>query len=138
MASGNRGALDAVTIARVAITKPDSQDRNSRSARPRTRRRISSSLRTPAQQNCLNGLEHDQKVQTNGSIFYVKEIVLKLFASVRDRAAVFVSDLRPTSKSGPHHVAHTVIRNFFREYFNEFRPFGARANKCHIALEHAP
>src|SRR6267154_121435 len=138
MASGSRGAPDAVTIAREAITRPGSQDKNSRSALPRTRTRISSSLRTPAQQNRLNGLKHDQKIQTNGSILYIKEIVLKLFASVGDRAAIFVSDLRPTSKSGPYHVAHPVIGNFFREHLNEFRPLGARANKCHIALEHAP
>src|ERR1700745_1056342 len=110
MVGRNPGVLGAVTIAPEAITMPANQERNSRSAPPQARRRISSSLRTPAQQNRLDGLEHDQKIQTNGSIFYIKEIVLKLFTSVRYRAAIFVSDSRPTSKAGPYHVAHAVGR----------------------------
>src|SRR5208337_425933 len=119
-----------------------SPGRSSRRAQSRARRRISSSslslLRPPAQYDGFHRLEHDQQIQTNGSVLDVEKVVLKFFARIFDGAAVLVLDLRPSGEAGPHHVAHAVIGDLFGEPLDEFRALGTRADECHVALEHAP
>src|SRR5712692_3869743 len=95
-------------------------------------------LSTPAQEDGFDRQEHDQQIQTNRSVLDVEQVVLKFFARICDGAAVLVLDLRPSGEAGPHHVAHSVIGNLFREPLDEFRALGTRADECHIAFEHAP
>src|ERR1035438_4082513 len=93
------------------------------------------SLGTPAFQNGLDGLEHNQQIQTNGGVLEVEEVVLKFFERILDATAVLVLYLRPTGKARPHHVAHPVKRDLFREHLHKFRTFRPRADEGHIALD---
>src|SRR6202041_3555518 len=95
-------------------------------------------LRAPPQQHRLNRLKHDQQVEPDGSVFDVEKVVLQLFAGILDRAAVLISDLRRPSDPRPHHMPHAGKRYFFREQRDELRPLRARADKRHIAFQHAP
>ena len=92
----------------------------------------------PAQQDDLDRLEHDQHVQTDGSVLDVEQVVLQLLARIFQRVAVLVLHLRPAGNARPHHMAHAVIRNLFAEPLDKFRPLRARTHEMHVALQHAP
>src|SRR3989442_4800075 len=92
----------------------------------------------PAQNHNLDRLEHDEQVETNGSIVDVEEIVLQLLCGVLERVAILIADLSPASDSWNYNIAYRVVRNLFGEPLDEFRTLRPWANKSHIALQHAP
>src|SRR6202034_115301 len=98
----------------------------------------SASLRAPPQQHDLDRLEHDQDVQTNGSVLQVKQVVLQFLARIVQRVAVLILHLCPARNAWPHHVAHSVVRNLPAEPLDKFRSLRARSNEMHVALQHAP
>src|SRR3546814_4994692 len=57
---------------------------------------------------------------------------------ILDRGAIRIIDLRPAGDPRLHHVALGIIRQPGFEILDELRPFGARADEAHLALEHAP
>src|SRR3546814_16537189 len=71
-------------------------------------------------------------------ILGVIEIVFELLPRILDRGAIRIIDLRPAGDPRLHHVALGIIRQPGFEILDELRPFGARADEAHLALEHAP
>src|SRR5882762_9044513 len=92
----------------------------------------------PSKKYGLGGVEKDQKIKSWRHILNVKEVVPKLFLGILDRASVFVAYLGPPGNSRPNGMPQVIVGNFSSEPVHEFRPFWARANKAHIALEHVP
>src|ERR1700722_4566335 len=128
-------SLSSETSGCAATTIPHSQDRCRRSRRRLSKRR--SSLRAPAQQYDLDGLEHDQNVQADRSVLNVEKIELQFFLGVLNRISVLVADLRPTGNSRTHHMADPVIRQFPGKPFHKLRTLRTRPHKSHVALQHA-
>src|SRR5713101_6879249 len=96
------------------------------------------SLRAPAEQHNLDGLEHDHHVEAERHVLEVIEIVLQLLFGVLKAVAVLVAHLGPTCDSRPDRIAYSVKRNLFCQHLHKFRTLWARPDKAHIALEHAP
>src|ERR1700691_3636774 len=102
------------------------------------RPRIASSLRAPPQQDDFDGLEHDQQIQTEGSVLDIKQVVLQFLSRVFQRVAVLVLHLCPARDARPHHVPYAVVGDIPAQPLHKFRPLRARTYKMHVALQHAP
>src|SRR5882762_1421451 len=100
--------------------------------------KTAASFCAPPQKYCLGGAEKDQTIQSRRHVLNVEEVIPKLFLGILDRIPVFVANLSPPGNSRPNGLPQVIVGNFSSEPVHEFRPFWARANKAHIALEHVP
>src|SRR4030081_1693171 len=96
------------------------------------------SLRASPQQDDLNGLKHDQHIETERGILDIEKIVLQFFARVLKRVAVLILHLGPSRNTRTHRVTHSVIRNFPAQPLHKFGPFRAGPDESHVPLQHAP
>src|SRR5215469_12957380 len=90
------------------------------------------------EQNNLHRLKDNPKVQTEGSVLDVEQVVLQFLARILERVAVFILHLRPTRDSRPHGVADPVIWNLGAQPLHELGTLRTRAHEMHVAPQHAP
>src|ERR1700684_451897 len=89
-------------------------------------------LSAAAANDRLNGLEHDQKIQTHRLMLEVVEIVRKLLAGFCQRRAITVPHLCPSGQPGAHHVAEVVERNLLGKPGSELGPLRPGAHEAHL------
>src|SRR5713226_9333226 len=130
-------ALQATAVDEPApTTMRGTPHRCRRSEQPRPKMPIS--LRAPAQQDNLDGLEHDEQIQSEGGILDVKQVILQLFPRILHRVSVPVPHLRPARNAGTYDMPDTVVGNLFAQPLDELGTFRARTNEVHITLQNAP
>src|SRR5689334_15220473 len=75
----------------------------------------------------LNGLEQNRRVEREALVLDVVEIVLQLLPRVFNRSAVRIFNLRPARQAGSDQVPLLVERNLLGELRDEVRALGAWA-----------
>src|ERR1700722_3528172 len=100
--------------------------------------RTPTSLRAPPEQHNLDRLEHNQQIQAERSILYVKQVILQFFPRIFQSVAVLVLHLRPAGDTRSDYMAHAVIRNLLAQPLDKLRSLRTRTYKRHISLEDAP
>src|SRR5712691_3104079 len=91
-----------------------------------------------AQQNRLDRLKHDNRVECQALVLDVVKLVLQLLPRVFDRRAVRIFDLRPAGQARRDQMSLFVIRNFLRQLRHEMRALRTRADKAHVAAQDVP
>src|SRR5437867_6151049 len=83
----------------------------------------------------LEGLEQYDRVQEQGALLDVIQIVLELGVRVLDGIAVGEIDLRPAGDARAHSEPQAEVGDLLFEQIDEMRALGARADDAHLALQ---
>lgn len=82
--------------------------------------------------------QQDFEVIPQAAILQIEKIKIDFAPEAVEIRVVAVDDLGQTRQPRFQSQAVDIVRNFFRQSFNEFRPFGTRANERHFTAEHVP
>src|SRR5665213_3525091 len=97
-----------------------------------------SSLRSPAVDDGLDGLKHDEEVEAERHVLEVVEIVLELFLGFGEGGAVAVPNLRPAGEARANEMAEIVEGQVLREHGDELGALRAGAYEVHVDAENVP
>src|SRR4051794_38838759 len=88
-----------------------------------------------AEDDDLGGVEQDYKIEENGKVLHVIQIVLKLLTRFLDGSGVWVADLRPAGDARRHQRTELVVGQLLLELVDERRALGARTDDAHVAAD---
>src|SRR5687768_12152408 len=88
-----------------------------------------------AQHNYFDSIDQDNGIKEKTMVFYIVQIILKLFDSVFHGGSVPIADLRPPRYSGLDTVPDVVERYFRAELVYKIGPFRTGTDKAHIAIQ---
>jgi hypothetical protein len=87
-----------------------------------------------AQHNYFDSIDQDNGIKEKTMVFYIVQIILKLFDSIFHGGSVSIADLCPSRYSGLDTVPDVVERYFRAELVYKIRPFRTGTNKAHIPV----
>src|SRR5947209_14556819 len=82
-----------------------------------------------AKQHDVDRFQDDRRIEHEGKMANVVEVVFQFAERVFHVGAVGIIDLRPTGDAGFHEVAKMIAGNVALVVFNETVPFGARTDE---------
>src|SRR5439155_2796679 len=93
------------------------------------------SPRTDAEKDDFNCLQEHHEIEGEAMVLHVIQVVFKFFLGLHLRRTVAVAHLGPPGDARLHEVAFRVIRNRLRQFLDEGRTLGARADEAHLPGE---
>src|SRR5438445_13054376 len=93
------------------------------------------SARTDAEEDNFNRLQEHHQIEGEAMVLHVIQVVFKFFLSLHLRGTVAVAHLGPPGDARLHEVPFRVIRNRLRQFLDEGRTLGARADEAHLPGE---
>src|SRR5580765_8450101 len=92
--------------------------------------------RALAEHDHSHGLDQNEQVENERVVLDVVEVILQLTHRLLDCGAIRVAHLRPSRDSRLDAVPNRVERNLLSKHVHEFRTFGSRSDKAHLAPEY--